>query len=237
MMMRRWSILYSSSRPWSRIPIFTLIDEAIAREVGDDDSRLKAYDEQLRKLRDQGRTLDWLADRARRAVFGDMEAQAMLTSWLDCRPATPSELPGPEHANHTHQASVHDEAVLEFLLPPLIDVLMGTAYASHDDFHALHRRVATIQILFVWLAVSLSFIHRVAQRYLEGIEPAESISFALDELNKGHEFICERPRSVARSRPAAHPLITNCRKPSRSRTTRWRRCSKIGPPKIPCRCG
>ena len=42
--------------------IFTLIDEAVAREVGDDRNRREAYDEQLRKLRDAGETLDWLAD-------------------------------------------------------------------------------------------------------------------------------------------------------------------------------
>ena len=114
----------------------------------------------------------------------------MLISWLDCRPATPGEPTGAEHANHAHDAPVHDDAVLEFLLPPVIDVLMGTAYGSHDDPRALQRRIATVQVMFMWLASALGFLHRVAQRYLQGIEPAESLSFALDELNKGHDLIC-----------------------------------------------
>jgi hypothetical protein len=172
--------------------------------VGDDQARMTAYDEQLRKLRDEGKTLDWLADRARRAVFGDMEAQAMLTSWLDCRPASPGEPPGAEHADHTHHASVHDDAVLEFLLPPLIDVLMGTVYGSHDDPHGLHRRVATVQVMFTWLVDSLGFLQRVAQRYFQGIEPAESLSFAFDELNKGHDLIC-RPPEICGSLQAHDP--------------------------------
>ena len=175
-------------------PIFTLIHDALTREAGDDPSRMEAYDEQLRKLRDEGKTLDWLADRARRAVFGDIEAQAMLIAWLDCRPAAPGEPHDREHANHTHHAFVHDDAVLEFLLAPLVDVLMGTAYGSHDDPHGLQRRVATIQGTFLWLADSLSFLRRVAQRYLQGIEPADSLSFAFDELNKGHDLICTPPR-------------------------------------------
>ncbi len=183
-------------------PTFTLIHDALTREAGDDASRMETYDEQLRKLRDEGKTLDWLADRARRAVFGDMEAQAMLTAWLDCRPAMPGEPPGAEHANHTHHSSVHDDAVLEFLLPPLVDVLMGTAYGSHDDAHGLRRRVATIQVMFVWLADSLGFLHRVAQRYLQGIEPADSLSFAFDELNKGHDLICTPPQICGS--PRAH---------------------------------
>jgi hypothetical protein len=96
-------------------PIFTLIHDALTREAGDDPSRMEAYEEQLRKLRDEGKTLDWLADRARRAIFGDIEAQAMLTAWLDCRPATPSEPPGAEHADYTHLASVafEDDAQAE----------------------------------------------------------------------------------------------------------------------------
>jgi len=147
-------------------PIFTVIHDALTREVGDDHSRMAAYNEQLRKLEEEGKTLDWLADRARRAVFGDMEAQAMLTSWLDCRPATPSEPPGAKHANHTHYTSVHDDGVLDFLVPPLIDVLMGTAYGSHDDPHGLHRRVATIQVMFVWLATGPR--HANSSRILAG---------------------------------------------------------------------
>jgi Domain of unknown function (DUF1929)/Glyoxal oxidase N-terminus len=175
-------------------PIFTLIHDALTREAGDDPSRMEAYDEQLRKLIDEGKTLDWLADRARRAVFGDIEAQAMLIAWLDCRPAAPSEPHDREHANHTHHAFVHDDAVLEFLLAPLVDVLMGTAYGSYDNPHGLQRRVATIQVVFERLVSSLGFLHRVAQRHLQGIEPADSLSFAFDELNKGHDLICTPPR-------------------------------------------
>jgi hypothetical protein len=177
-------------------PMFTTIRTTLIQTFSGDVERCHKF---MQKLEEQAKILDWLADRARRLVYGDVEAQRMFTAWLDSNLMTDTP-PHPDdhaisneqshHSNLAEHLAPHTENASKFPMGSIIDIMMGISYATNGNPKMLHQRLSGMQAMIAKFVSAFCFLNSISISYTRGLEVAETLLISFDEFNKGHELFC-----------------------------------------------
>jgi Domain of unknown function (DUF1929) len=178
--------------------VFATTREALARAFRGT-SKHAAYQQILSDIKGRVQTLDWLAERARRMVLGDVEARRLFRAWMQANLDTSSQSTGHESPQPASQPSMtgSDTATRALTLAPVVDIFMGATYEANGNEDRLAQQIGSVRAVVLGTAPVLDLLYGAAAFYLDDGETLDTLTVALEEFIKGVDLSRDAGRPAA----------------------------------------